>query len=104
MIDNLSLFIKFRSHRGLESNCFFWRDKAGHEIDCLLDFGDRLIPVEIKSGETITSGFLEGLNYWNRIDEADPCQSLLIYAGARREERSQARVLGRDKAWEVLNV
>ena len=96
--------VKFRSHRGLEPNCFFWRDKAGHEIDCLLDFADRLVPVEIKSGETITSGFFEGLNYWNRIAEADPRQSFLIYAGARREERSQARVLGWDKAWEIFNV
>lgn len=96
--------VKFRSHRGLEPNCFFWWDKAGHEIDCLPDFGDRLVPVEIKSGETITSGFFEGLNYWNRIAEADPRQGFLIYAGTRREERSQARVLGWDKAWEVFNV
>jgi len=44
------------------------------------------------------------LNYWNRIAEADPRQSFLIYAGARREERSQAQVLGWDKAWEVFNV
>ncbi len=100
----ISELIKFRSHRGLEPNCFFWRDKAGHEIDCLLDFGDRLVPVEIKSGETISSGFFEGLNYWNRIAEADPRQGFLIYAGTRREERSQARVLGWDKAWEVFNA
>ncbi|MBI5582382.1 MAG: DUF4143 domain-containing protein [Deltaproteobacteria bacterium] len=55
--------IKYRSHRSLEPNCFYWRDKAGHGIDFLLNFGDRLVPVEIKSGETIAPGFFEGLNY-----------------------------------------
>ena len=98
----ISELIKYRCHRGQESNCYYWRDKVGHEVDCLLDFGDRLVPVEIKSGETITSGFFEGLSYWNRLAKTDPRQGFLIYAGTKREKRSQAYVLGWSNAWEVF--
>ena len=100
----ISELVKYRSHRGLEPNCYYWRDKVGHEIDCLLDFGDRLVPVEIKSGETIASGFFDGLNYWNRLSRGEPSQGFLIYAGAKKEVRSQGRVLSWDKSREVFTT
>lgn len=30
-------FLKYRLYRGLEPNLFFWRDKTGHEIDCIIE-------------------------------------------------------------------
>ena len=98
----ISELIKYRVHRGLEANCYYWRDKVGHEVDCLLDFGDHLVPLEIKSGETITSGFFDGLNYWNRLAKVDPRQGFLIYGGSKKEERSQGRVLSWDKVQDVF--
>ncbi|OGP50648.1 MAG: AAA family ATPase [Deltaproteobacteria bacterium RBG_13_43_22] len=99
----ISELIKYRNHRGLEANCYYWRDKVGHEIDCLLDFGDRQIPIEIKSGETITSGFFDGLNYWNHLAGVDPRQGFLIYAGLKNEGRSLGRVISWDKVQEIFN-
>ena len=32
---------------------FFWRDATGHEIDVLIDTGEWVIPVEVKSGQTV---------------------------------------------------
>jgi uncharacterized protein len=47
-------FLKYRLNRGLESNLFFWRDKTGHEIDCIIEVSiDEAIPVEIKAGKSI---------------------------------------------------
>jgi len=47
-------FLKYRFNQGLRSNLFFWRDNVGHEVDLLLQNGDQLTPVEIKSGQTVT--------------------------------------------------
>ncbi len=59
--------IKFRLNQGLMSNLYFWRDSQGHEIDILMDQGNKLVPLEIKSGQTITSDYFEGLQYWQSL-------------------------------------
>jgi predicted AAA+ superfamily ATPase len=33
---------------------YFWQDNHGKEIDCLLVEGERTIPIEIKSGKTVS--------------------------------------------------
>ena len=38
-------------------NLFFWRDKTGHEIDIIIDESGLLLPIEIKSGQTVHSEF-----------------------------------------------
>ena len=58
----VSELLKGRMNRGLKENIFFWRDNVGHEIDCIVDQGDKLIPLEIKAGKTVTKDFFKG-NY-----------------------------------------
>ena len=31
------------------------RDSTGHEVDILMDLGDGLVPVEVKSGQTVAA-------------------------------------------------
>jgi predicted AAA+ superfamily ATPase len=52
--------IKQRFNQAKASNLFFWRDSAGNELDILIDQAERLIPVEIKSGQTVTPAFFKG--------------------------------------------
>lgn len=98
----ISEFIKYRLNRGLDSNCYFWRDKTGHEIDCIIEAAGRLIPVEIKSGETVKSNFFDGLKYWNNLSGQDPEQTVLVYGGDKKEKRSSGTVLGWKKSYETL--
>ena len=49
------------AHRGELPPLYFWRDRTGHEVDIVIDTGKRLVPVEIKSAETIDSSFSTGL-------------------------------------------
>ncbi|MCK5055901.1 MAG: ATP-binding protein [Candidatus Aminicenantes bacterium] len=90
----ISEFFKYRFNRGRDSNCYFWRDKTGHEIDCIIEDAGRLIPVEIKSGETVKSNFFDGLKYWNNLSGQSPEQSVLVYGGEKKEKRSSGTVLG----------
>ena len=78
--------IKQRYHNGLTSNLFFWRDNTGNEVDVLAEEPDRLYPIEIKSGQTITDGLLKGLLRWQKISGL--AGGTLIYAGDQRQDRS----------------
>lgn len=46
---------------------YHWRDATGHEIDVLIDSGDRLIPVEAKSGSTIPATACDAINWWTSL-------------------------------------
>ena len=56
--------IKKRTNAGLPINVYYWRDKAGHEIDVIIDNGNKLLPIEIKSGKTINTEFFKNIDYW----------------------------------------
>ena len=77
----ISELMKRRYNQGLASNLYFWRNNTGEEVDVVIEEGEKLMPVEIKSGQTFTSDFLTGLNKWARYagDKALPAH--LVYGG-----------------------
>jgi uncharacterized protein len=85
----VSELAKERFNEGLPKNLFFWRDNTGHEIDILMDFGTRLHPLEIKSGQTINSSFFKGLNYWEKL--TGQSAGTIIYSGEQTQQRSNDR-------------
>lgn len=93
LFENLivSEMLKSRYNDGRRNNLYFWRDTAGHEVDLIIDRSDRLIPVEIKSGQTITSDSFKGLNWWKKL--ADIEDSFLVYGGESSYERSGTSVV-----------
>ncbi|MBW2049237.1 MAG: DUF4143 domain-containing protein [Deltaproteobacteria bacterium] len=48
----VSEFYKNFMHRWEQPSLYFWRDAAGHQVDLTVDLGTKLIPIEIKSGQT----------------------------------------------------
>ncbi|MFO7599006.1 MAG: DUF4143 domain-containing protein [Candidatus Desulfacyla sp.] len=89
----ISELLKGRLNRGLRDNLYFWRDNSGHEIDCVVDQGDLLIPIEIKSGKTVSGDFFKGLRFWEKISGADPRRMHLVYAGLMDQTRRDGNVL-----------
>lgn len=49
-------------HRGLQPQLYFWRTAKGQEVDLIVDRGDELIPVEIKSSGTPIPGMAAGIH------------------------------------------
>ncbi|MDZ4150808.1 MAG: ATP-binding protein, partial [Methylicorpusculum sp.] len=85
---------------GAQPPLYFWRDKNGRiEIDCLIDDGTRLFPVEIKASQTISSRFFTSLAQWQElaksIQSPDPqaSNSFLVYAGNRRHLHAHADII-----------
>lgn len=89
-------------NRARMPHIYFWQASGGQEIDCILDEGLRIIPVEIKSSQTIRSEFFNNLNQWKELSktEGDP---YLIYAGTEVQQRSAATVVGWNGVEKMLN-
>ena len=88
----VSEFIKNFLHNGEQPSLYFWRDAAGHEVDILLDFGATVVPVEVKSGQTVAPDFFDNLKYWQEISGNKLGSSALIYGGDRAFKRSGVAV------------
>lgn len=78
----------------IRPHVYFWRDKSGHEIDCLIDKAGMLFPIEIKSGHTLNTDFFDGLMNWNNISGTSPENNSLIYGGDEAQTRSKGSVFG----------
>lgn len=95
--------MKERFNAGLQPNCYFWRDRLGHEIDCVLDRGEQLIPIEIKSSKTITADYFTGLQYWTSLAGLSPEQGYVIYGGTDTQQRKQGRILSWQKIMQLTS-
>ena len=88
LFENLVIveFLKRRFNAGKTNNLFFWRDNIGNEIDLLLVDGLTKIPVEIKSGQTVTNEYFKGILYWNKMTHTQG--GYVIYTGETEQKRS----------------
>lgn len=95
----LSEILKIRYNKGFDSNIYFWRDKTGHEIDCIIEKSEKLVPLEIKSGKTLTKDQFKNLIYWNNLSKTNPRASYIIYGGNLTQKRSYGNLVG----WKNIN-
>ena len=68
-------------HRGLPLNLFYWRDSKGLEIDLILESGEKLDAIDIKSGQTIAPDFFSSLKRWGKLAGQTDLPAWLIYGG-----------------------
>ena len=74
--------VKNFMNRGLRPDVYFWRDSAGHEIDLLIEAGGgRLLPIEIKSGQTFNSDFVRNLTWWRGVSGGASTKGVVVYGG-----------------------
>ncbi|HLE16782.1 MAG TPA: DUF4143 domain-containing protein, partial [Syntrophales bacterium] len=89
----ISELLKGRFNKGLASNLYFWRDNTGNEMDVIAEQADRLIPIEIKSGQTVTQDYFTGLKKWRTFAGASAGPAFIIYGGNESQKRSGVEVL-----------
>ncbi len=82
---------------GLDWKVYYWRTAAGAEVDCIIDTGSSLIPVEIKSGSSVSAGSLKGLV--NFMDEYGVERGYVVFRG-RLPEKITERITA--IPWEML--
>lgn len=96
----LSELMKQRYNQGLPSNLYFWRNNTGDEIDVVIEQGKKLMPVEIKSGQTFNPDFVAGINKWLKFagDVSMPPQ--LVYGGHENMNRNGVSV----QSWQKIQI
>lgn len=77
----VSELIKYAHHRGKAFQGYFWRDHRENEVDCIIEDGNKLVPIEIKSGATVSADFFKSLRYFNGIIDSHVKNSFVIYGG-----------------------
>lgn len=76
-------------HRGKRPRIFFYRDSTGNEVDLVLAQGPDLALVEIKSGQTVTRQFFQGLERFSGLKIKDRIKSgVVVYGGDKHQPRS----------------
>ncbi len=99
----ISELLKYKQNKGLNYNFYFWRDKLGREVDCLLDSGMKKIILEIKAGKTINEEFFNGLSFYKDLSGEEKLNAYLVYGGEKDEIRSFGKVLPWFKAAGIFN-
>ncbi len=64
------VLMELRKHalaKNIPAEFRFFRSKSGEEVDIVVDFGDRVVPVEVKSSGTFRGDFLRGLGAFRRV-------------------------------------
>ncbi|HRJ58633.1 MAG TPA: ATP-binding protein [Anaerolineales bacterium] len=100
LFENLIIneFIKRNFNRGENRLPYFWQDNHGKEIDCLLVNGERITPVEIKSGKTMSTSYFDNLQYWRQLAATPEDQGYVVYGG----EQSMQTSTGSFISWREL--
>ncbi len=88
----ISETVKNFMHRGLEPDVYFWRDSVGHEIDLVIEEGETLAAVEIKSAQTFSPDFLASLKYWRNLVGKEEILSTLVYGGDETYTRERIHI------------
>jgi predicted AAA+ superfamily ATPase len=90
-------FLKNRCNVGTRAPLYFWRDNIGTEVDLILERGNELAAVEIKSGITVASDAFSNLKKWQKYAQERGNFSAiypgLVYGGSTRYTREGVDVM-----------
>ncbi len=73
---------------------YFFRDKAGHEVDLIKEVGQDIHLAEIKAGATFTYDWFKGLDYFEGISKKRVKSRNIIYAGIESFKTKNTHLLG----------
>ena len=85
---------KARFNQGERAGLHYWRDSNGNEVDVLAEVGTKLMPIEIKAGQTVNPDFFAALDRWAVLAGNLATTRTVIYGGTNSFLRSGIRILG----------
>lgn len=94
--------IKARLNQGEPRSLHFWRDSNGNEVDVIAELGPKLLPIEIKSGQTLNRDFFTGLERWKVLAGDRATTPALVYGGTGSLVHRDINVFGWDAVGRVL--
>ncbi|OFZ00216.1 MAG: AAA family ATPase [Bacteroidetes bacterium RIFCSPLOWO2_12_FULL_31_6] len=83
--------VKKMKNKVSSNSIFYWRDNNGVEVDILIDDGNKLLPIEIKSAQTFNNDFLANIKKFNSYSNVD--SGWIIYDGTLEFEAENGIVV-----------
>ncbi len=65
----------------------YWRTAGGAEVDCIIDMGDKIIPIEIKTSANITGSDIRGLKIFLEDYKDRAPQGYIVSMEAKQKEK-----------------
>jgi predicted AAA+ superfamily ATPase len=82
---------KRRLNQGLPANLYFWRDRTGHEVDLLAEWGGDIHAIEIKASSTFQSDFIKNVQYFCELSQI--AKGYLIYTGQQNGSHAKVKLV-----------
>ena len=98
----ISELMKSRFNQGERPDLFFWRDSNGNEVDVISEQGDKLMPLEIKSGKTLTKESTAGLKKWLSLAKNINISPTLIYGGKESYSHNDIQIAAWRQCGDIL--
>lgn len=93
--------LKHSLNSGKELPLYYWRDKTGNEVDCLIETSSGIHLIEIKSSLTFNSDFLKNITYYDKLNNGKfVLDKIIVYAGTEAQNRQNFRLL----SWQDFNL
>ena len=93
-----------RFNQGKRNNLHFYRDSNGREVDILYGVAQHQLPIEVKTGQTITQDYFKGLQHFEALFPDLPYGKALIYGGERFERVKNIFILNFQKIHEFFTT
>lgn len=105
LVENLVLLelIKYRYNKGLDHHLYFYRDQHKNEVDFIFKYGHILIPIEVKSAETISFDFFKGLKFFKKLIENRFEKGFLIYSGENMQKFEDFSIINYRNIQSIFN-
>lgn len=84
--------IKARFNSGKDSRICFYRERGGTEIDALFPVGPGYIPIEIKSGQTVSGDWFKAFDLFAKARKAAFQKGIVVYGGKEAQDRTKGCV------------
>ncbi|MBP5760317.1 MAG: ATP-binding protein [Verrucomicrobia bacterium] len=80
-------------HRGKIPQLYFYRDRSQNEVDLLYPKGINYEAFEIKSSQTFSASFFDGIHYLKKLLQDRISRSAVIYAGSEENRHSENEII-----------
>jgi len=82
----VSEWVKLFYHRGERPELYYWRSKAGLEVDLIVDRNRKLLPIESKATATLVPAHVRSLKTWRELVGSTAERGIIV---ADMEKRTQ---------------
>lgn len=93
---------KWFYNHGKTPSVHFWRDQTGHELDCILEQGTTIIPIEIKASRTMSPRFFDMLEFWTQLPGNEKQEGFVIYGASKQQVRARPNLISWQSMDEIL--